>query len=269
MEISRILIGSPVYQDPKILEAFLNSLIQLDQTGLEVDFYFVDDNKNEESSQLLYKFSKKDSHVFILSNKSKDNYIKTENTHLWKDELVWKVAEMKNKILAFALENNYDYVFFIDSDIVLHKNTLIHLIQQKKDIISEIFWTRWNKGEPLLPQVWLYDHYTLYEVIPRTNNRDEIVKRTKAFLEQLTHKGVYRVGGLGACTLISKAALEKGVSFSRLSNVSFWGEDRHFCIRAVALGLELYVDTHYPALHLYREEDLAKVEGFIEMSKNS
>ena len=30
-----------------------------------------------------------------------------------------------------------------------------------------------------------------------------------------------------------------------------FGEDRHFCIRAAALGLSLYVDTHYPAYHIY------------------
>jgi SRSO17 transposase len=62
--------------------------------------------------------------------------------------------------------------------------------------------------------------------------------------------------------LISRTALEAGVNFSRISNLSFWGEDRHFCIRAAALGLQLFVDTHYPAYHIYRDSDLEGVKSF-------
>src|SRR5690606_16569030 len=44
-------------------------------------------------------------------------------------------------------------------------------------------------------------------------------------------------------------------------NISFWGEDRHFCIRAQALGFDLFVDTNYPAFHIYREDDLQVLEN--------
>lgn len=64
------------------------------------------------------------------------------------------------------------------------------------------------------------------------------------------------MGGLGACTLIRRSVLEAGVNFDRIPNVSFWGEDRHFCIRAQAYGFQLFVDTHYPAYHIYRLSDL-------------
>lgn len=76
--------------------------------------------------------------------------------------------------------------------------------------------------------------------------------------------GIYEVGGLGACTLISQHAIKAGVSYNQIRNISYWGEDRHFCIRAAALGIPLFVDTHYPALHLYRDSDLSKVEDFIK-----
>ena len=32
-----------------------------------------------------------------------------------------------------------------------------------------------------------------------------------------------------------------------------FGEDRHFCIRAVCNGFELWVDTHCQPVHLYDE----------------
>jgi hypothetical protein len=72
---------------------------------------------------------------------------------------------------------------------------------------------------------------------------------------------------LGACTLISSKALKAGVNFSEIKNVSFWGEDRHFCIRASALGFSLFVDTRLPAYHIYREKDLDGAAAYIEQSR--
>jgi len=57
--------------------------------------------------------------------------------------------------------------------------------------------------------------------------------------------------------LIHRDVIASGVNYSPLYNVSFsnW-EDRAFCIRAAAYGYKIYMDTHYPATHLYREEDV-------------
>ncbi len=49
-----------------------------------------------------------------------------------------------------------------------------------------------------------------------------------------------------------------------LDNVSFWGEDRHFCIRARALNIDLFVDTVFPAYHIYRKELLAGVDWYLK-----
>lgn len=79
--------------------------------------------------------------------------------------------------------------------------------------------------------------------------------------------GLYEVGGLGACTLISRYAMLAGVNFEPIKNLSFWGEDRHFCVRAAAIGIPLYVDTYVPAYHIYRESDLDGAERFNQMSR--
>lgn len=93
-------------------------------------------------------------------------------------------------------------------------------------------------------------------------SESQITERTQKFLEMLSQPGTYKVGGLGACTLISAQALRRGVSFRELYNLGLTGEDRHFCIRAVALGLELYADTHYPPFHIYRESELVKLQEY-------
>ena len=90
----------------------------------------------------------------------------------------------------------------------------------------------------------------------------EAAQKTREFINMLRKPGTYEVGGLGACTLISRDSLLKGVNFNRVHNVSFWGEDRHFCIRAAVLEIPLHVDTYYPAYHIYRPSDLAGVEEY-------
>lgn len=259
----RILVGCPVCQKPDILKEFLNSLQNINKEEIDIDFLFIDDNVVEESSNLLKSLSFAGAQVDVLERKCKDNYMCNEHTHIWNNNLVWKVAEFKDIIIQHAKSNNYDYLFLIDSDILLQPITIQHLIEQKKDIISEIFWTKWTPESMELPQVWVCDQYTLYE--PDLNmslSSDQINAKVIEFINNLRIPGVYKVGGLGACTLISKNAINKGVSFDRIYNISFWGEDRHFCIRSVALGLELYVDTNYPAYHIYRESELEGANEF-------
>ncbi|WP_432401172.1 glycosyltransferase family 2 protein [Wukongibacter sp. M2B1] len=265
----RILIGSPVRQNPNILKEFLESLKQLNKENLLVDYYFIDNNEDVKSKELLKDFMAYGK-IELDEIKVEDLYVCDENTHKWNERLIWRVADYKNRIIEHCKKESYDYLFMIDSDIVLHPSTLTHLIETKKDIISEIFWTKWKSDGVLLPQVWLYDQYSL---VPQGREekltKEEAARRNNLFIKELRKPGIYKVGGLGACTLISKKALEKGVDYREIYNISFWGEDRHFCIKAVALGFELFVDTHYPAYHIYRQSDLDGVEKYRDQSRNS
>ncbi|WP_348620776.1 glycosyltransferase family A protein [Paenibacillus polymyxa] len=263
MKKKKVLVGSPIRQNPSILKEFLESLRELEQETIELSYLFIDDNDNPLSSKILLEFSESTANVMIHKNSSTDYYFRNEITHSWDEQLIWKVAQLKDIIIQIALEYNYDYLFFVDSDIVLHPRTIEQLKNTEKEIVSEIFWTKWYPDSPELPQVWLTDQYNMsYKNRSEQLSQEEIAKRESEFIRKLRVPGVYEVGGLGACTLISKSAIEKGVNFKEIKNVSFWGEDRHFCIRASALGISLFVDTHFPAFHIYREEDLQKVEQF-------
>jgi GT2 family glycosyltransferase len=264
----RVLICSPIHQKPEILIEFLTSLNDLEKQDFKIKYFFIDDNIDDQSSMILKDFQTENNNVIIMVSNDGSHYDTSGSTHQWKEHLVWKVADFKDDMIDFAKINEYDYVFFIDSDIVLHPKTLEQLVNQRVDIISNIFWTKWSPEISELPQVWLKDQYTMVESF-----RNEIIteeernRRISKFIAKLRIPGIYEVGGLGACTLISRYALEKGVSFKEISNLSFWGEDRHFCIRAAAIGLKMYVDTHLPALHLYRIEDLARVTEYKTIGK--
>nr|WP_207643909.1 glycosyltransferase [Desulfosporosinus acidiphilus] len=258
----RVLIASPVKQNEKILSEFLASLTQLKTTNLEVHFAFIDDQNDH---QLLSQFAQDQPKVRIYPGNLNGDYLRDETTHHWREDLIWKVACYKDHFIKLALDEMFDYLFLVDSDLWLNPNTLVHLLSLNKDIVSEVFWTRWNPDLIPLPQVWIRDQYTLY-----SSGRDESLTeeetnlRTQDFMQMLSRPGTYKVGGLGACTLISRHALEQGVSFQEIYNLGLTGEDRHFCIRAAALGLELFADTHYPPFHIYRESELEKLQNYKE-----
>ena len=264
----KILIGSPIHQKPDILALFLQSLQRLNTDKLKLSYVFIDDNTDEASRDLLKEFAQQNKDVEILPSTSHDVYVTNDYTHQWTYDLVWKVANFKNAMIQYFLARDDDYLFFIDSDILIDPHTLTHLVTTKKDIISEIFWTKWTPGSVALPQVWYSDLYTQIKLAPNESlahlSAEEVANRHQAFLDEMQTPGVYEVGGLGACTLIKRNVLEAGVNFSKISNVSFWGEDRHFCIRANVLGFPLHVDTHLPAYHIYRSSDMAGALQFLK-----
>ncbi|WP_163859568.1 glycosyltransferase [Paenibacillus elgii] len=265
----RILIGSVIRQSPSILELFLQSLTKLDCPFADIHYIFADDNTDNSSSNLLNRFAEDfPNAASIISCNPQEldsGYRRDETTHYWDNSSIWKVAEYKNGIIQHCLHLGYDALFFVDSDLLLHPKTLQILWDTDKQIVSEIFWTKWQPTSLPLPQVWLNDEYSFIEQTEQEVLTEEQKKVSQfVFLSKLRIPGLYEVGGLGACTLIRRTALEKGVHFGKIKNLSFWGEDRHFCIRAAALGIDLYVDTHVPAFHIYRDSDLEPARKWVQ-----
>lgn len=260
-----MLVGSPVYQKPEILRLFLASLENLVQETVQMDYLFVDDNADKESSGMLAAFAQTHPTAVVLQGKEAGAYHCTEESHLWNDSLMLKVARYKNTIIQHALDKAYDFLFFVDSDLILHPLLAEYLKSLDKEIVSEIFWSQWHDDRPLEPNVWLFDEYDLVpKALGESPDEKEQERRQARFFQKLQTPGTYPVGGLGACTLLSQKALRLGVNFEPIYNLTIHGEDRFFCIRAAVLGLALFVDTHYHAYHIYRERDLEGVAGYVQ-----
>lgn len=238
-DIMRILIGSCIRQSPKILDRFLISLDKLDK-DIYFDYYFIDNNTDTESVKILKDWSK-DKSVTLKYRKVDNNYSATEHTHNWSPKTVDDVISMKNEIIKYANDKKYDYIFLSDSDNEFHKDTLTHLISRKKDVISEICWTKWHPDEEPLPNAWDSDQYTFKEDTINRLNTDELIE----------------VGGFGGMVLMSAKAIKTGLNYERIDNLNpKWGEDRFFSVRARILGLKLWIDTKYPVFHMYRESEI-------------
>jgi len=231
----KVLITAPVRQDEETFLLYLESLRDLEvPEGFQVDKMFYFHNCEELATHL------KGAEFYKVLN-DETTYKCDDNTHEWKGENFNKVIGMKNCLLKDGLD--YDYVFLVDSDLILRKETLKQLVKADKEMVVNVFWTKWQSDTQPMPNAWNIDHYG---IIPNA-------------LEKWKEKGLYPIGMGGACTLLKRSVLEKGVNFSPIPNVSFsvW-EDRAFCIRAMCAGVQPWLDTHYPAIHLYRESELEK-----------
>jgi len=117
-------VGSPIRQNPAILKEFLDSLQRLSQESYTLDYYFVDDNVVEKSHQLLQEFAQQVGSSCRIEKAQWDDpnakYERTPTFHIWNEGSMWKVAAFKDKIIDCALHEGYDYLFLIDSDLVLH-----------------------------------------------------------------------------------------------------------------------------------------------------
>lgn len=244
------MIASPVRQNPRVLHLFLERLRKI-EGARDVAWVFIDDNHDAESSALLCAFQSLAGFDVTLTRP--ESIAEEHPPHHWNDVTVWKVGAFKDAILAEVTARDLEGVLLVDSDVIVPDDILTRLASSGKDIVSNIFWTKWQPQAKEMPQVWMHDQYEM----------------TEAFIEELRRPGLYPVGGLGACTWISRRAIDRGVSFQKLPNVSFWGEDRHFCIRAAALGLELWVDTRKVAIHLYSDEDLRRYTEYLALDARS
>ena len=54
-------------------------------------------------------------------------------------------------------------IYFYRLGSILNRNTLNHLISLDKEIVSNVFWTKWKLNFPYLPQVWLQDETNRFE----------------------------------------------------------------------------------------------------------
>ena len=225
--MKRVLIAAPLRQDPKIFREYqkgLDSLIIPD--GVTVDRYFVVNDCWEVIPEIRNADFDEVNHENIMQYRD----------HFWTKELISDMALYRNMTIRRALEGGYDYLLSVDTDLVLEPHTLEYLLKADKDCVAELFWTNgWSNA-------WMYDQCQINDV------------------PEWHEPGLYQVGGTGALFLIKRKVMEAGVDYTPIPNIrkAVFGEDRHFCIRAVCHGFEIWIDSHCHPVHLYKEPDYRK-----------
>jgi hypothetical protein len=149
----------------------------------------------------------------------------------------YQIDQIRNLIAEWA--KHYDYLFSVDSDIVLPEDSLIKMLNADKDIISGLYIQR------------IPDTHTLevYKDIP-SGGCDNIP------YEEIKNKGVEQIAacGMGCCLI-------KGEVFRKMEYPHFYyksaldhkntvSEDVYFCKKARSLGFTVWADETIRCDHI-------------------
>ena len=154
--------------------------------------------------------------------------------HLEPLSLVYVARE---RIAEIAVEGKYDYVLFLDSDMVFTPDLLRKLLKADKDIVSGLAFMR---KPPFLPCI-----YTQLRLGEAGEKQEERLTDFNA--------GLVPVEGCGlACCLIKTDVFRV---LKKRNNSLFWpvfgyGEDLTFCFKARKEKFEIWADTRVRVGHL-------------------
>ena len=233
----RILIAAPVHASEIMFQEYLNSLNHLIiPEDCEVEKFFILHNSSD-----LKKYLKENEYIEINNNikvTKEVNLIKN-----WDKNCLNFVARMRSYLLNYASQNNFDYLFTVDSDILLHPKTLVQLLSDDKAIVGNMIWTK--MGSEISAICGEKENWSAY-----TNN------------SFLTKPGLYPIGWTCACVLInSKIFNNPNINYIPIPGVDNTEcEDYAFCLKILCNYPEekVWIDTHYTARHLYHEKDLER-----------
>jgi len=223
-----MMIGSPIQNRQSCLVSYLENIRNLNYPKEKIHLAFLLNNSHDDSYEILKTF--------------RNEYLKD-----YRKISIWDVCGLNDDYQDFrAPGRNYkhiadarnlwltmfdsesEYLFSIDSDILVEPETLNKLLSRKKDICSALIWNN-HAGPTNLYNILRKNRSGYYKVIEREFEDD-----------------VIEVDVTGACYLINRNVIDSGVRYSHHT----WGEDFGFCIAAQKKGFEIFCDTTQRPYHI-------------------
>lgn len=153
-------------------------------------------------------------------------------------------ARARNQIVNLALKKHFDFIFMVDSDIILPEFALDDLLQEPTDILFGIYP---RKDEPNKSEIFSYE-FGDYSPAARWN-----INELKNYPSDRIQVG----GGGFGCTLLNTDIFTEKHRLPRpwfkyvdYGNGELLSEDLYFCAQAKEAGIKMYVDTRVICGHV-------------------
>ena len=151
------------------------------------------------------------------------------------------VYTSRNELAKFAIKNEFDYVLWLDSDMVFDDDILVRMmatLQEKDlDMLTGLYFRRVMPYSPVL-----FDELSLSKNTWKWSN-----------FETIPEHGLFEVGGCGfGCVLMSTDVLMsvQGKHRQMFQPMNGGGEDLSFCWRARDCGYKILCDPEIVCGHV-------------------
>ena len=153
------------------------------------------------------------------------------------------IHDLRYAMAQKAIDEKYDYVLWIDSDMVFDSDILIDLLNDDKDIVSAVCFMRKSPYEPCI--------YSKMRM-GMTLEEDEIEK----YLD-FPENEIFEVEACGMAMCLMKIEALKHILtlsgqpfFPLRNNHRTLGEDLSFCYKARSLGYKIFADSRIRVGHI-------------------
>lgn len=232
---SKILIAAPVRNRAWILKEYLAALRSLDYPRLFLGFFFLINDSTDSSEDIIKEFGEKiikDSPEILLF---KYLHLRYGQEKWWRGQYSFShLAELRNLILEFFLASPCDYLFSVDSDVIVPPHTLNRLLSDQKDVVAALAPNDLHLRVP-----------TEKQFVKRYYNVLRLVQDRLVHIYPFPQNNIFSVDCTGAACLIARSVIEAGVRYGDHPQ----GEDAHFCLMAKEKDFTLWADSRVICEH--------------------
>ena len=151
----------------------------------------------------------------------------------------YRIDQIRNLIAHYTQENNFDYLFSVDSDIILPANTLVKMLNKDLDIISGVYLQR--KDNIKIPELY------------KNNNRGG---QNNLDISEIKEPRILEIDGCGFGCVLIKSSILKLIGYPQFeyhNTLDFQytiSEDVDFCRKAKNKGIKIFADTSIQCSHI-------------------
>ena len=261
--IPKVLIAAPTSErHSHILDEWIAHLNSL--TYLNFDVCLVDNTlKTDRYFQKLKTVKVKDKPIITWRHE----WDTTDWNHLQ------MLSHVREEIREYFLENNYDYLFFLDDDIFIPEKGIQTLLSYNKEQVGfyvHVFYepdTRpclIKSGEVIMGKgldYFSFEEVDAYKKFAKAYKNNKLTKKEKLLVPHIIkdplNPNLFKTYAVNlGCLLIKKEVLEK-CKF-RTHDTFIWGEDLWYYAEANEKRFEFWVDTNVRAVHKNTDWEIIK-----------
>ena len=166
------------------------------------------------------------------------------------------VYEARNRLTLAALDKGYDYILFIDSDMVFQADLLERLMADMKGGKEFVCGLAFKRRLPTTPVI-------LKSVEWAPGNREHGIQHSVEYFEDYPRDSLFEIGGCGfGCVLIKTSIIGEMAQYfgmSPFTPMPYLGEDYSFCWRMKQIGKKMWCDSSvklgHMGQHMFTEDD--------------